>query len=118
MNSRRTPGDAVLPDGMWLEFAFDQAYLKVLRAGQRQTGQVTPVVGRMLLALDGEMSRAELMAVLNLKDENISAPITKPECQNPDAANGLRTHPTALFYAIAHPQNHQSQPLVAEPWQP
>lgn len=58
---------------MWLEFAFDQAYLKVLRAGQRQTGQltpeVTPEVGRMLLALDGEMSRAELMAVLNLKDE-------------------------------------------------
>lgn len=58
---------------MWLEFAFDQAYLKVLRAGQRQTGQVTPEVtpevGRMLLALDGEMSRAELMAVLSLKDE-------------------------------------------------
>ena len=58
---------------MWLEFAFDQAYLKVLRAGQRQTGQltpeVTPEVGRMLLALVDEMSRAELMAVLNLKDK-------------------------------------------------
>ena len=28
--------------GMWLEFDFDQAYLTVLRAGQRQTGQVPP----------------------------------------------------------------------------
>ena len=31
-------------DGFWLEFAFDAAYLKVLRAGQRQTEQVTPEV--------------------------------------------------------------------------
>ena len=58
-----------MPDGMWLDVAFDQAYLKVLRAGQRQTGQVTPEGGRILLALDGEMSRAELMTVLSLKDE-------------------------------------------------
>ncbi len=83
----------MLPDGMWLEFAFDQAYLKVLRAGQRQTGQVTPEVapevtpevGRMLLALDGEMSRAELMAVLNLKDEkhfrtHYKARVPEPGC--------------------------------------
>ena len=30
------------PNDMWLEFAFDKAYLKVLRAGQKQTEQVTP----------------------------------------------------------------------------
>jgi hypothetical protein len=34
------------PNDMWLEFAFDAAYLKVLRAGQKQTepveAQVTP----------------------------------------------------------------------------
>lgn len=74
-----------MPDGMWLEFAFNQAYLTVLRAGQRQTGQVTPEVGRMLLALDGEMSRAELMAVLNLKDEkhfrtHYKARVPEPGC--------------------------------------
>lgn len=39
------------PDGMWLEFAFDQAYLKVLRAGQRQTGQVTPEVTEQVARL-------------------------------------------------------------------
>lgn len=85
MNRRRTPGDAVLPDGMWLEFGFDQASLKVLRAEQRQTGQVTPEVVRMLLALNGEMSRAELMAVLNLKDEkhfrtHYKARVPEPGC--------------------------------------
>ena len=75
MNSRRTPGDAVLPDGMWLEFAFDQAYLKVLRAGQRQTGQVTPEVteqvteqvARLVLALGEQtLSLRELMQALGL----------------------------------------------------
>ena len=57
------------PNDMWLEFAFDKAYLKVLRAGQKQTEQVTPEVGRMLQLLNGEMSRVELMIALGLKDE-------------------------------------------------
>ena len=57
------------PNDMWLEFAFDKAYLKALGAGQKQTEQVTPEVGRMLQLLDGEMSRAELMIALGLKDE-------------------------------------------------
>jgi len=61
------------PNDMWLEFAFDAAYLKVLRAGQKQTeqveAQVTPEVGRMQQLLNGEMSRAELMIALGLKDE-------------------------------------------------
>ena len=65
------------PNDMWLEFAFDKAYLKVLRAGQKQTEQVeaqvtpevTPEVGRMLQLVNGEMSRAELMIALGLKDE-------------------------------------------------
>lgn len=30
------------PNDMWLEFAFDKAYLKVPGAGQKQTEQVTP----------------------------------------------------------------------------
>ena len=61
------------PNDMWMEFAFDAAYLKVLRAGQRQTEQVTPEVtpevGRMLHTVNGEMSRVELMDALGLKDE-------------------------------------------------
>ena len=61
------------PNDMWLEFAFDKAYLKALGAGQKQTEQVTPAVtpevGRMLQLLNGEMSRAELMIALGLKDE-------------------------------------------------
>jgi ATP-dependent DNA helicase RecG len=61
------------PYDMWTEFAFDEAYLKVLRAGQRQAeqakAQVTPEVGRMLQMLHGEMGRAELMVALGLKDE-------------------------------------------------
>jgi ATP-dependent DNA helicase RecG len=32
------------PYDMWTEFAFDEAYLRVLRAGQRQAEQVTPQV--------------------------------------------------------------------------
>ena len=68
-----------MPDGMWLEFAFDQAYLKVLRAGQRQTGQVTPEVAeqvteqvteqvaRLVLALGEQtLSLRELMQALGL----------------------------------------------------
>ncbi len=69
------------PNDMWLEFAFDPAYLTVLRAGQKQTAQVgvqvtpgvtpgvTPEVGRMLQLVNGEMRRAELMAALGLRDE-------------------------------------------------
>lgn len=60
---------------MWLEFAFDQAYLNVLRAGQRQTGQVTPEVteqvteqvARLVLALGEQtLSLRELMQALGL----------------------------------------------------
>ncbi len=58
---------------MWLEFPFDPAYLKVLRAGQGQSeqveAQVTPEVERMLRRVHGEMSRVELMSALSLKDE-------------------------------------------------
>ena len=73
------------PNDMWLEFAFDAAYLKLLRAGQKQaeqveaqvtpevtpqvTPEVTPEVVRMLHTVNGEMSRAELMDALGLKDE-------------------------------------------------
>ena len=65
------------PFDMWLEFPFDPAYLKVLRAGQWQTEQVaaqvtpevTPEVERMLRRVNGEMSRVELMSALGLKDE-------------------------------------------------
>lgn len=65
------------PTDMWLEFAFDKAYLKVFRAGQKQTepveAQVTPKsppeVGRMLHTVNGELSRAELMIALGMKDE-------------------------------------------------
>ena len=32
------------PYDMWTEFAFDEAYLKVLRAGQRQVERITPEV--------------------------------------------------------------------------
>lgn len=35
-------------DGMWLEFAFDPAYLQVLRAGQKQAEQVTEQVERLM----------------------------------------------------------------------
>ena len=64
---------------MWLEFAFDQAYLTVLRAGQRQTGQVTPEVApdvteqvteqvaRLVFALGEQtLSLRELMPTLGL----------------------------------------------------
>jgi ATP-dependent DNA helicase RecG len=61
------------PFDMSLEFPFDPAYLKVLRARQGQTeqveAQVTPEVGRMLRRVNGEMSRVELMSALGLKDE-------------------------------------------------
>lgn len=61
------------PYDMWLEFPFDPAYLKALSGGQRQTeqveAQVTPEVGRMLKLVNGEMSRAELMRALGLRDE-------------------------------------------------
>jgi ATP-dependent DNA helicase RecG len=69
------------PYDMWLEFPFDPAYLKVLRAGQGQTEQVeaqvtpevnppvTPEVARMLRRVNGEMSRVELMSALGLEDE-------------------------------------------------
>jgi hypothetical protein len=64
---------------MWLEFGFDQASLKVLRAEQRQTGQVTPEVApevtpevteqvaRLVLALGEQtLSLRELMQALGL----------------------------------------------------
>lgn len=63
------------PDGMWLEFDFDQAYLTVLRAGQRQTGQVTPEVteqvteqvARLVLTLGEQtLSLREQMQALGL----------------------------------------------------
>ena len=65
------------PYDMWLEFAFDPAYLKALGGGKPRTEQgeaqvtpeVTPEVARMLAVVVGEMSRTELMAVLGLKDE-------------------------------------------------
>jgi predicted HTH transcriptional regulator len=65
------------PYDMWMEFSFEPAYLKVLRAGRGQneqaeaqvTPQVTPEVERMLKLVNGEMSRAELMSALGLKDE-------------------------------------------------
>lgn len=61
----------MLPDGMWLEFGFDQASLKVLRAEQRQTGQVTPEVteqvARLVFALGEQtLSLRELMPTLVL----------------------------------------------------
>ena len=65
------------PYDMWVEFPFDPEYLKALWAGQGRaehvgaqvTPEVTPEVGRMLKLLKGEMSRAELMSALGLKDE-------------------------------------------------
>jgi ATP-dependent DNA helicase RecG len=65
------------PYDMWLEFPFDPAYLKALRVGQGRaeqvgaqvTPEVTPEVGRMLKLVKGDMSRAELMRVLGLRDE-------------------------------------------------
>ena len=68
------------PYDMWLEFAFDEAYLKALGGGKPRTEQgeaqvipqvtpqVTPEVGRMLAVLNGEMTRADIMAVLGLRD--------------------------------------------------
>ena len=65
------------PFDMWMEFSFEPAYLKVLRAGRGQneqaeaqvTPEVTPEVDRMLKLVNGEMSRVELMSALGLKDE-------------------------------------------------
>jgi ATP-dependent DNA helicase RecG len=59
------------PNDMWLEFAFDAAYLKVLRAGQKQTPQVTEQVTeqveRLIAALnDQTLSLQELMLSLGL----------------------------------------------------
>ena len=63
------------PFDMWLEFPFDPAYLKVLRAGQGQGEQVTPEVteqvteqvARLLVALgDQTLSLQELMQTLGL----------------------------------------------------
>ena len=59
------------PFDMWMEFPFDPAYLKVLRAGQGQGEQVTPEVteqvARLLVALgDQTLSLQELMPTLGL----------------------------------------------------
>ena len=63
------------PNDMWLEFAFDPAYLKVLRAGQKQTEplvaqvteQVTEQVERLIFALGEQtLSLQELMQALGL----------------------------------------------------
>ena len=64
------------PFDMWMEFSFEPAYLKVLRAGRGQneqaeaqvTPQVTPEIFRMLAAIDGEMTRAEIMVALGLRN--------------------------------------------------
>jgi len=61
--------------GVWMTFLFDQAYLRAMAAPRTVqvtpdvTPEVTPEVCRLLLALLGDMSRAELMAALALKDE-------------------------------------------------
>jgi ATP-dependent DNA helicase RecG len=70
--------------GVWTEFAFDAAYLRVIRGVERAsnpvtpqvtpqvthqvTPQVTPEVERLLAVLKGEMSRTAIMSALNLKD--------------------------------------------------
>ena len=71
------------PFDMWMEFPFDPAYLKVLRAGQGQSGQTTPEVteqvteqvtvqvtvqvARLIVALgDQTLSLQELMQTLGL----------------------------------------------------
>ncbi len=64
------------PYDMWLEFPFAPADLKALRAGERHTEQVeaqvtpqvTPEIGKMLAVLQGEMTRAEIMELLGLRD--------------------------------------------------
>ena len=59
------------PNDMCLEFMFDAAYLKVLRAGQKQTPQVTEQVTeqveRLIAALNNQtLSLQELMLLLGL----------------------------------------------------
>ena len=59
------------PNDMCLEFMFDAAYLKVLRAGQKQnpqvTEQVTEQVERLIAALNNQtLSLQELMLLLGL----------------------------------------------------
>jgi len=49
--------------GFWMHFAFDEAYMRLI------TPEVTPEVTRLPLAIRGDMSRAELMTALALKDE-------------------------------------------------
>jgi ATP-dependent DNA helicase RecG len=59
--------------GVWMEFPFDEAYLRVIHGAAKSntevTPEVTPEVSRLLTTLQGEMSRTELMAALGLKDE-------------------------------------------------
>lgn len=62
----------------FIEFMLQVVSEKV-EEGKRATPQVTPQVERLLLVLDGEMSRVELMQVLELKDRmHVSNDYLKP----------------------------------------
>jgi ATP-dependent DNA helicase RecG len=62
--------------GMWMEFVFGKAYLRLLHGSQEKmpsstphvTPHVTPEVERLLAVLTGEMDRVEIMRALGLKD--------------------------------------------------
>jgi len=56
---------------VWVEFPFSEAYLASITGGTTSTTtqEITPEVERLLLALEGEMSRADLMSSLDLRDE-------------------------------------------------
>ena len=56
--------------GLWMEFAFDEAYLQVVRgagAAKQVTGQVTPQVLRLIVVMVAAHSRNELQGLLALK---------------------------------------------------
>ena len=61
--------------GVWMTFMFDEGYLRAVASTRTPqdigqiTPEVTPEVDRLLSVLRGDMSRAELMATLALKDE-------------------------------------------------